>query len=367
MASYKIFAINPGSTSTKIAMFQDETVIFKVTVDHDASKLAEFSSLEEQLPYRKETILQVVADNGQTLDGCAAFVGRGGGLQPCGGGTYNVGETLLNQARHGTVGRHPAVLGSQLADEFARTYGGRAFVVNPPDVDEFIDEARVTGLSDIYRESRIHALNQKETAIRCAIDLGKTYETSNFVVAHIGGGVSVTAHRQGKMIDSNDIINGDGPMTPTRAGALPAVQFMDLCYSGKYTRKEMYDRLTKTGGFVDHLGTSDMRELNGMIESGNTFAKIIKNAFIYQIGKYIGSMAVSLHGKVDAIILSGGIVNDKSLVASLTEMVGWIAPIMSRPGEFEMEALGAGAYRVLTGAEQAKEYTGIPVWQGFKK
>lgn len=367
MATNKIFAINPGSTSTKIAMFEDGKEIFKVTVRHDASELATYKELKDQLPYRRDTILNIVKEQGQTLEGCTAFVGRGGGLQSCEGGTYRVNDIMLDHARNGTVGRHPATLGSQLADEFARTYGGQAFIVNPPDVDELIDEARVTGLKEIYRESRVHALNQKETAIRCAQELGKTYNECNFIVGHIGGGVSISAHRKGRIIDNTDIINGEGPMTPTRAGALPAVQFMDLCFSGKYTRDEMYNRLTKTGGFVDHLGTSEMLEVVEMIKNGDDYAKIIYESFIYQISKYIGSCAASLRGKVDAIILTGGIVNDKNLVAELIDMCGWIAPVKVYPGEFEMEALGNGALRVLTGQEQAKEYTGIPVWNGFNK
>lgn len=367
MQAFKIFAINPGSTSTKIAMFEGDKEIFKVTVNHEAAELDKYPELKDQLPYRRDTILKIVAERGQTLEGCDAFVGRGGGLQSCEGGTYNVNDVMLDHARNGTVGRHPATLGSQLADEFARTYGGRAFIVNPPDVDELEDVARVTGLADVYRESRVHALNQKETAIRCAAEMGGKYTDFNFVVGHIGGGVSISAHKKGRIVDNTDIINGEGPMTPTRAGALPAVQFMDLCFSGKYDRKAMYNRLTKTGGFVDHLGTSDMLEVAQMIRDGNQYAKVVYDSFIYQLSKYIGAMAAALHGKVDAIVLTGGIVNDKNLVAELTDSCGWIAPVKAYPGEFEMEALSNGALRVLRGEESAKTYTGVPVWCGFKK
>jgi len=348
-------------------MFEEDTEIFNVNVAHDADKLAEFPEVSDQFAYRRDTILNVLKEKGITLDGVKAYAGRGGGLQSCAGGTYRVNDALLNDARNGTVGRHPAVLGSQIAHEFATTYGGEAFIVNPPDIDELCDEARITGLADIYRESRVHALNQKETAIRVAKDLGTTYEAENFIVAHIGGGVSITAHEKGKAIDNTDIINGEGPMTPTRAGALPAVQFMDLCYSGKWTRDEMYKRITKEGGFVSHLGTSDAREVTKMIAEGDEYAALVYDAFIYQIIKNIGSMAAVLSGDVKAIILTGGIANDKDLVAKIKEKVSFVAPVEVRAGEFEMEALASGALRVLHGEEEAREYTGVPVFQGFKR
>lgn len=362
--AYKILAINPGSTSTKIAVFDGEQEVFKTNVVHEAADLAKYATVADQLDYRVETILGVCGENGVDLADCDAFVGRGGGLDSCPGGTYEVNEKMLEHARRGG-GNHPAALGSQIANKFAGQYGKRAFIVNPPDVDEFQDVARVTGLSDVFRTVSIHALNQKETAIRVAKDLGKTYDAANFIVCHIGGGVSITAHCQGKMIDSNGIINGEGPMAPTRSGALPAVPLIDLCFSGKYTRDEMYKRITKSGGFVDHLGTSDAIEVNQMIDAGNKYARLVYDAFQYQIAKEIGSMAVALKGKVDAIILTGGISHDKGLVASLTEQVGWIAPIEVRAGEFEMEALAAGGCRVLSGEETAKTYTGEKVFTDF--
>ncbi|MBP1736573.1 MAG: buk [Oscillospiraceae bacterium] len=364
MSNYKILAINPGSTSTKIAVFEGETEIFKKTVVHDAAELAKYTTVADQLPYRVETILAVCKEQGVDISDCAAFVGRGGGLDACPGGTYAVNDVMLAHARRGG-GNHPASLGCQIAQKFAEQYGVKAFIVNPPDVDEFQDVARVTGLADVFRTPSSHALNQKETAIRVAADLGKTYETSNFIVAHIGGGVSVTAHCLGKMIDSNGIINGEGPMAPTRSGALPAVDLMNLCYSGKWTRDEMYKRLTKSGGFVDHVGTSETLEVVDMIKQGNKYAKLVYDTFQYQIAKEIGSMAAVLKGKVDAIILTGGIAHDKELCANMKEYVGFIAPIEVRAGEFEMEALSSGAYRVLTGHEEAKPYTGEKVFTNF--
>lgn len=363
---YRVFAINPGSTSTKIALFEGDSNIFSANVSHDAAKLKEFKDISDQLPYRKETILRELAKNEIDLKGIDAFVGRGGGLVGVEGGTYAVNETMLDHAVMGFTVKHPANLGSQLAHDFAMTYGGIAFVVNPPDVDEFRPLARVTGFADIFRESRGHPLNQKETGIRYASEIGRRYEDLNLVISHIGGGVTVTAHEKGKMVDSNDVINGDGPMAPTRAGALPAVALITLCFSGKYTERELYDRVTKNGGLVDHLGLSDVQEIIKRIREGDTRAKLIYDAMIYQIGKYIGAYAAVLKGRVDAILLSGGIVNDPYLTEGITDMVKFIAPVRVYPGEFEMEALASGAIRVLEGSETPKIYTGIPVWAGFK-
>ena len=365
MKSYKVFAINPGSTSTKIAMFEGDKEVFSKNVSHDAEKLKEFKEISDQFDYRKETILKELAEAGQTLEGVDAFSARGGGLVNVEGGVYKVGEKLLEHARVGYTVKHPATLGAQLADAFAKEYGGVAFVVNPPDVDEFTDVARVTGLKGIYRESRIHALNQKEIGIRYAAKRGKKYEDLNLIICHIGGGISVTAHNHGKMVDSNDIANGDGPMAPTRCGQLPVKDVVTMCFSGKYTEKEMREKITKTGGLVDHLGTSDAREVTEMIKNGNQYAKLIYDAMIYEIGKTAGSMAAVLCGKVDGIIFTGGISHDKYVVEKLTEMLSFIAPITVMAGEFEMEALAAGAISVLSGKEEAKTYTGIPVWNGF--
>lgn len=365
MKNYKVFAINPGSTSTKIAMFEGEKEIFSRNISHDAEKLKEFKEISDQLPYRKEMILNVLKEEGQTLEGVDAFSARGGGLVNVEGGVYTIGEKLLEHARECYTVKHPATLGAQLADAFSKEFGGATFVVNPPDVDEFQDVARVTGLKGVYRESRIHALNQKEIGIRFAAKQGKKYEDMNLIICHIGGGISVTAHRMGKMVDSNDIANGDGPMAPTRCGQLPVKDVVTMCYSGKYTEKEMREKITKTGGLVDHLGTSDAREVTAMIENGNKYAKLIYDSMIYEIGKTAGSMAAVLHGKIDGIVLTGGISHDKYVVEKLTEMPSFIAPVTVMAGEFEMEALAAGAIRVLSGEEEAKTYTGIPVWSGF--
>lgn len=356
---YKIFTINPGSTSTKIALFENDRKVFGVTLDHDASELAGFASLGEQLPYRREKILRALAEQELTLEKTDAFVGRGGGLAPLVSGTYIINDILLKHARECFAGVHPATLGAQLAASFAEEFGGSRYVVNPPDVDEFCELARITGIRGVYRESRIHALNQKEIAIRYASGTGKRYEDLNLIVAHIGGGISVTAHKKGRMIDSNDILNGDGPFAPTRCGSIPVSALLKL------DPAEVKPKITKTGGLVDHLGTSDTREVKRRIEAGDKYAKLIYDAMIYQIAKEIGSMAAVLRGEIDAIIFTGGISNDEYLTGELKGYVGFMAPVIVMPGEFEMEALAAGALRVLRGEEPAKEYTGIPVWTGF--
>lgn len=363
---YKLFAINPGSTSTKIALFENDKQLFSANVSHEASKLREFPEISDQFHYRKETILEELEKAQISLEGTDAFVGRGGGLVALEGGTYTVNEILLKHAREGFTVKHPAILGSQLALDFSTEYGGEAFVVNPPDVDEFDLVARVCGISNIARESRIHALNQKEIGIRIAAELGKNYSDINLVIAHIGGGVSVTAHRKGRMVDSNDIVNGDGPMAPTRAGAIPAKAIIKMCFSGKYSEKDMNDLMTKTGGLTNHLGTSDVKEILLRIHNGDTYAKLIYDAMIYQIGKNIGAYAAVLNGEVDAIVLTGGISHDRYLVEKVSAMVKYIAPIKVHAGEFEMEALASGALRVLSGIEEAKVYTGVPVWNGFE-
>jgi butyrate kinase len=364
---YKILAINPGSTSTKVAVYENLKEIFSKNITHDASILKKFKEIQDQLPYRKEMISKELENQNISLKDINIFVGRGGGLVPIKGGTYAVNAKLLDHAGHGMSGQHPAQLASQICNAFAKEYSGKAYVVNPPDVDEFDEIARVTGLSDVYRQSRIHTLNQKEVALRYCNSKKAQYNESSLVICHIGGGISVTSHKNGRMIDSNDIINGDGPMTPTRAGSLPTVEVLKLCFSGKYTEKQLYNRLSKDGGLIDHLGTAEVVDILKKINDGDNYAELILNAMIYQIAKSVGSCACVLKGKVDAIILTGGISKSDYLVSKLKEYVDWIAPVEVMAGEFEMEALVSGIYRVLTNKEKALEYTGEPVWKGFKK
>ena len=364
----KIFAINPGSTSTKIALFEGEKLLFKSNVVHDAETMSRYSDLEAQLPYRRDTILKAVAEVGCALEGCAAFSGRGGGLESCESGVYEVNEKMLEDARSGKYGGdHPAALGSQLAHEFAREYGGRAFVVNPPSVDEFQDLARITGIAGVYRGCNTHALNQKETAYRVCQNRGWDYQQVNLIVAHLGGGISVTAHRQGVMVDSNDNISGEGPMAPTRIGTLKIKTVMDLLAAGKVNMEEFKALRTSKGGFVSHLGTADMLEVEARVAAGDTYAKLVRDAFCYQIAKEMGAMAAVLKGKVDLIILTGGISHDREVVNQLKEYAGFIAPFAVQAGEYEMEALSNGVLRVLRGQELVKFYTGVLLFSGFSR
>lgn len=364
MSTYKVFAINPGSTSTKIAFIEDDKTVFSANVSHDAAKLAEFDGISAQLPYRKDTIMKLLKESDISLEGVDAFVGRGGGLLPLEGGTYEIDATLLDHAARGANGvQHPAQLGSQLAEEFRKEFGGKGFVVNPPDVDELQDLARMTGIKGVYRNVHLHSLNLKETAIRHAASMGKKYEECNFVVCHIGGGISISAHRAGKMVDGFDIVGGEGPMAPTRSGSVPVSALLKYC-EGK-DLKEVKALCTRNGGFVSHLGISDALEISNRAADGDPYAAMLWNTMIYQITKCIGSMAAVLHGQVEGILLGGGMVYNKDLVAKIKDACEWIAPVTAYPGEFEMEAMAAGAIRVLSGNEEAKHYTGKPAWEGF--
>ena len=363
---WRVLVINPGSTSTKIGLFEGERSVFEKTVDHDAEELAQFAGISEQLPYRRATILAALAENGVDLSSVDAFVGRGGGLLPLQGGTYEIGDVLLDHARRGANGvQHPAQLGSQLAHEFASEAGGKpSFVVNPPDTDELCDEARMTGIDGVYRHVHLHALNLKETAIRHAASMGKRYDECNFVVCHIGGGISISAHSHGHMIDGNDIVGGEGPMTPTRCGSLPVTEVLDYLEAG-HSVQDVRALALKHGGFVSLCDTSDARAVTAAAASGDTSAQRAWDAMAYQICKWIGAMACVLSGEVDGILLGGGIVHDKGLVKTIEQRCSWIAPVTAYPGEFELEAMAAGARRVLDGEEEARTYTGEPAWNGF--
>ncbi len=365
--SYRIFAINPGSTSTKIAMFDGGKCIFSKNVAHDAAELATFKGMPAQLPYRRNMILDLLKEQGLTLEGVDAFVGRGGGLLSVEGGVYEIDDLLLDHAKtcaNGVV--HPATLGPQLAKAFSEEYGGKAFVVNPPDTDELQDLARMTGIKGVYRTVHLHALNLKETAIRHSKEaLGKKYEECNYVVCHIGGGISVSAHREGRMIDGYDIVGGEGPMAPTRCGSISVYDLLDYMEDNGVQPKDARKLCSRTGGFVSHLGISDAIELTDRAKAGDKYAEMLWNTMIYQIAKGIGAMAAALHGKVDGILLGGGMVHNKDLVNQLTESCGWIAPVTAYPGEFEMEAMAAGAIRVLDGEESLKTYSGKKVFEKF--
>lgn len=366
MNAYKVFTINPGSTSTKIALFEGDKKLYSANVSHDAEVLSQYQTLKEQLAYRTKTIESLLRENQVDLSGLDACVGRGGGLLAMEGGTYAIDELVLAHsigAANGVV--HPACLGPSIAGEFAKTYGAKAYVVNPPDVDELQDLARLTGIKGVYRTVHLHALNLKETAIRHAESSGRKYEECNFIVCHIGGGISVSAHREGKMIDGFDIVGGEGPMAPTRCGSIATMDVLKYLVDHREDIGAMKQLCTKSGGFVNHLGISDAIELTRRAAEGDKYAEMLWNTMIYQIEKCIGSMASVLHGKVDGILLGGGMVHNEELVAKIKETCEWIAPVSVYPGEFEMEAMASGAVRVLEGKEAVKKYTGVCKFQGF--
>ncbi len=364
MSDYKVFTVNPGSTSTKIALFQGKKNLFSANVSHDAKVLSKYKTLSEQLEYRKSTIEQLLEENQIDLEGIDACVGRGGGLLAMEGGTYEIDDLVLDHsinARNGVI--HPAGLGPSIAHEFAGKYHAKAFTVNPPDVDELQDLARMTGIKGVYRGVHLHALNLKETAIRHAESMGKRYEECNFIVCHIGGGISISAHRVGRMVDGFDIVGGEGPMAPTRCGSIAVADL--LKYVEDKEIRTVKQLCTRSGGFVSHLGISDAIEITNRAANGDQYAKLLWDTMIYQIEKCIGSMAAVLYGKVDGILLGGGMVHNKDLVNQITETCEWIAPVSAYPGEFEMEAMAAGAVRVLDGKEKVKKYSGECSFRGF--
>ena len=368
--TYRILAINPGSTSTKVGLFDGDICVFAENVAHNADKLASLGDFSNQMDYRRDTILDALRTHDIDLLSIDAFVGRGGGLLPLEGGTYRVNSTLLNHALSGANGvQHPANLGSVLAHEFAHSASESdakpCFVVNPPDTDELCDSARMTGINGIFRHVHLHALNLKETAIRHASLHGRAYEDCKFIVCHIGGGISVSAHEHGRMIDGNDIVGGEGPLTPTRCGSIPVAEILNYLKANNADIETTRKLCVSSGGFANMLGTSDALEVQQRAENGDAQAARAWDAMIYQICKWIGAMACALKGDIDGILLSGGMVHSESLVHAIRETCEWIAPVSAYPGEFEMEAMAAGATRVLDGKEEAKEYLGVPVWSGF--
>ena len=368
MEKRKVFCVNFGSTSTKIGAFIEEEPIFLKSYDHGKDGYPKkFANLEEHKVFAENLFVEVLAENGLKLEDFDIFVSRGGAQVFIQSGAYKINEKMYEDTFRIGNDSHPGKLGPRIAYGYSLKYGKPAYIVNGPSVDEYIDLARITGFKGINRCSRIHTLNQKEVAFRFAKEIGKKYFDLNLIVCHMGGGISITAHRRGKMIDSNDIIEGDGPMSPTRCGAVPVIPLIEMAFSGEVSKDEMIRNTVKTGGLTAHLGTGDLREIEQRIENGDKYAEIVEDAMIYQIAKYVGSMAVALNGKVDGILFTGGMSKSKRLVEQLTNYVSWIAPIHVYPGEFEMQALASGIIRVLNGEDEEHEYTGEDVWTGFDK
>ena len=364
MKDFLILAINPGSTSTKISVFHGDEVLFIRNVKHDEENYKKnFDGSVKKLKDFIAGELSTISDfDIRKVD---AFVGRGGGLVPSRSGTYEINDQLIKDAKENPF-IHPCILAPQITRDFARENGKKAYVVDSPFSDEYEDISRVTGLASVERICHVHALNQKEVAHRAAAEFGGKYDSFNFVVAHLGGGFSITAHKHGRMVDSTDNISGDGPMSVNRCGSIPVVNLIDICFSGKYTKESLYELVMSKSGLLDHLGITDGLVIEKMVKDGDKKTKTIFDAMLYQIAKAIGSMAAVLEGDVKAILLTGGLVRDKYLVETLTRKVRFIAPVKAYPGEFEMEALTNGVLRVLRGQEECLTYTGIPVWKGFE-
>lgn len=354
--SVKSLIINPGSTSTKIGVFEDETLLFEETLRHSTEEIGQFATIVDQKDFRKKIITDLLAEKNFDMKSLNVVVGRGGMLKPIPGGTYAVTDELLHDLRIGKQGQHASNLGGILAREIGDELGVPSYIVDPVVVDELQTLARYSGVPELPRTSVFHALNQKAVAKRYAKEIGKNYEALRLIVVHMGGGVSVGAHVDGKVIDVFNALDGDGAFSPERAGAVPSGALVKMCFSGKYTEKEVYSKIVGKGGFNAYLGTNDMRNVTKMANEGDAHAAEVKAAFIYQVAKDIGSMACVLEGKVDQIIVTGGIAYGAEVIEALKKMAGWIAPFMVYPGEDELLALAQGALRVLNGEESVKEY-----------
>lgn len=354
--SYKILAVNPGSTSTKIAVYDDETPMFTTSIQHSIEDLAPFHNVADQHQWRQSLVLQALADNNIDIHDLDAVVGRGGLIHPVESGTYEVNDILRDDLINAQR-QHASNLGGIIARDIADMAGIKAYIADPVTVDELMPYARISGLPELPKLSILHALNQKAIARRYARESGLKYEDLNLIVCHMGGGTSVGAHRKGRIIDTTNGLNGCGPFTPERAGTLPPGQLVDLCYSKKYTHAEMTKLIHGRGGLFAHLGTSSVPEILDRIDHGDLHAMLILRAMCYTTAKAIGEMAISLKGHVDAILITGGVAHSKRLTDFIADHVDFIAPIYVYAGENELESLAMNALAVLNGEREVKEYT----------
>ncbi len=352
----RLLIINPGSTSTKIAVYDDENMMFEETLRHSTSEINKFERIYDQYEFRKNIIVETLEKNNIEIKSLDGVVGRGGLLKPIEGGSYRVNEAMLEDLKAGYNGEHASNLGGILAYEIGREIDKDSFIVDPVVVDEMEDIARVSGLKGIERKSILHALNQKAVARRYASEVQKSYDDLNLIVAHLGGGISVGAHKKGRIIDVNNALDGEGPFSPERSGSLPIGEMVKLCFSGKYTLDEVKKMLKGQGGLVSYLNTNDAREVSERIKDGDKYAELIYKAMSYQVAKEIGGLAAVLHGEVDAIILTGGIAYDKEFVSWIERRVEFIGKVIVYPGEDELKALAEGGLRVLRGEEEARLY-----------
>jgi butyrate kinase len=368
--NHKILAINPGSTSTKIAVYHNAKPVFLKSILHDPKELSGFKRISDQYEFRKNIIQEELKASHIDINNIEAIVGRGGLIHPIESGVYYINERLRHDLLEGVMGEHASNLGGLIAHNLAKDIRNcKAFIADPVVVDELQDVARLTGHPLFQRYSIFHALNQKATARAYARLMNRKYEELNLIIAHLGGGVSVGAHRKGKVIDVNQALDGEGPFSPERSGTLPVGALVKLCFDGKHTLDEVKRMITGEGGLVSYMGTNSAYEVELLAQDGDDKARLIQDAMSYQIGKEIASMCAVLHGEVDAIILTGGISHNPMVVEYIKKMVSFIAPVVIYPGEDEMHALAMNGLMVLKGEIKPKEYdestmvnVKLPIW-----
>ena len=360
----RLLIINPGSTSTKVSVFDGRTCLFTESVFHDAPELLRYPTANGQMPFRAAVIGRLLEEHGIGIGTIDVWVGRGGCAYSQKAGVMEIDKALADDTAADKGGSdHPAKLGVMLAWEFGRKYGGKMYTVNPTNVDELCDYARITGIAGLYRRAQTHVLNQKAIARKHAEEHNMSYDSSSFIVCHIDGGITVTAHFNGRMVDSTEGAGGDGPFSPTRLGSIPAMELAN--YMETHTPEEVRTMCSRSGGFVSHFGTSNAETIHGMMDAGDPKARTVWNAMVYQICKSIGAMAAVLEGKVDAILLTGGLVRFGDIPEEIERRCSWIAPVFTYPGEIEQEAMDQAVMDVLEGKTEAFTYTGKPVFNGF--
>ena len=356
MKTYRIAAINLGSTSTKFAYYENETCVVKENLAHSAEEIKAFATIWDQQAYRLAAVTDCLVRHRINVSALDAVVTRGGHTVPIVGGVYRINETMLAQSASMKYGNHACDLGLRIATDLA-AQGPLALTVDPPTTDEFEPLARLSGLPELPRRSSFHALNHKAVAKQYAADIGKKYGDLNLIVAHMGGGISVAAHRRGRAIDANNGLTGDGPFSTNRTGTLPVGALVDLCFSGAHTHQQMKKKLNGLGGMMAYLGENDTLTVENRAEAGDSQCALVLDAMCYQVGKEIGACAAVLHGEVDAILMTGGMANSKRLTETIADMVRFIAPVKVYPGEFEMQSLALSALEMLRGNEPLRELT----------
>ena len=362
--SLKLLVINPGSTSTKVSLYENEKSLFEKSVFHDAPVLLQYPHVNDQMPFRYQVILDMLKDHGVAPADIDVFVGRGGSAYSQPGGVTRIDQRLYDDTVAAVGGsEHPAKLGVMLAWQFAQEFGRRAFTLNPTNVDEYCDYARLTGIKGVYRTSHSHVLNQKAVAEYHAAKLGRRYEECNFIVAHIDGGITVSAHDHGRMVDGNMGADGEGTFTPTRIGSVPVLALLD--YLENHTLKEARLLCSRAGGFVSLFGTADSDAIHRLVDANDPKATLVWHTMIYQLCKQIGEMAAVLCGKVDGILLTGGLMRFHDIIDGIQKRCGWIAPVTVYPGEMEQDALALSVLKALRGEAPVLTYAGKPVWENF--